>query len=164
MKPRLAVYAGSFDPPTTGHLWMIKQGAMMFDNLIVAIGVNPNKKYLFSLDDRMEMLEKITSFDRGIKIDNYPHKFLIAYAKEMKAQFILRGIRSIADYEFETTMRNLNGDFEPNITTVFLMPPREIRDISSSVIKGLIGPNGWEEIVKSYIPPEVMNYLKKAAQ
>ena len=128
-----AIYAGSFDPPTNGHLWMIEQGARLFGELIVAIGVNPDKEYTFSLDERVEVLKNITRKCQNIRIDTFENQFLVDYARSVGAAYILRGIRSESDYEYERAMRNINSDLDPNIVTVFLMPPREIAEINSSI-------------------------------
>jgi len=149
------VYAGSFDPPTNGHLWMIQQGATLFDELIVAIGINPEKKYTFSLDERFEMLKEITKRCQNTEVDTYENQFLVNYASSVGACYILRGIRTEGDYENERGMRNINSDLNPNILTVFLMPPREISEITSSFVKGLIGPEGWEKIIQKYIPEPI---------
>lgn len=156
------IYAGSFDPPTNGHLWMIEQGARLFDVLIVAIGINTAKEYTFSLDERVEMLRSITKQCRNIKIETFVNQFLVNYTKSIEACYILRGIRSEGDYEYERVMRNINSDLDPNILTVFLIPPREIAEISSSFVKGLVGPEGWEKTVKKYVPePVYKKFLEK---
>jgi len=145
------IYAGSFDPPTNGHLWMIEQGARLFDVLIVAMGTNPDKKYTFSLETRVEMLRDITKPYRNTKVDTFGNQFLVNFAKSVGASYILRGIRSENDYEYERVMRHLNSDLNPDILTVFLMPPREITEISSSFVKGLVGLEGWEKPVEKYV-------------
>jgi pantetheine-phosphate adenylyltransferase len=151
----MAVYAGSFDPLTVGHLWMIEQGVELFDRLVVAIGINPKKKCTFTLEERLGMVRQSTQQYQNLQVASFGDQFLIAYAQSMGATFILRGIRSESDYEFERVMRNINGDLNPEITTVFLMPPRVIAEVSSSMVKGLIGPEGWEEIVRQYVPKPV---------
>jgi pantetheine-phosphate adenylyltransferase len=156
---RVGVYASSFDPLTTGHLWMIEEGVKVFDRLIVGIGVNPEKRYTFSIEERVAMVKASTRQFKNLKVEAFGHQFLIKYAESLKAGFILRGIRSESDYEFERVMRNINGDLNEEITTVFLMPPRGIAEISSSMVKGLIGPAGWEKIVKEYVPQPVNDQL-----
>jgi len=159
---RKGVYAGSFDPPTNGHLWMIEQGAQIFDELIVAIGINPAKEYAFSFDERVEMLRKLTKQYHNVTVDSFENEFLVNYAKSVGADYVLRGIRSQGDYEYERVMRNINSDLNPNIMTVFLMPPREIAEVSSSFVKGLIGPKGWEKTIMKYVPePVYARFLKK---
>lgn len=156
---RTAVYAGSFDPPTNGHLWMIEQGLELFDHLYVAIGSNPSKTYTFSVGERISMLEaSLPSCDR-LTISHFDNRYLVDYAKKVEAGYILRGIRSPDDYEYERVMRHINGDMTPEITTIFLMPPRDIAELSSSMIKGLTGPSGWQDIVKRYVPTPVMECL-----
>lgn len=156
---RLGVYAGSFDPLTIGHLWMIEQGAQLFEQLIVAVGVNPDKKQTFSVEDRLSMLRESCSSFRNVSVASFSNLYLIDYAESVGATHILRGIRSAADFEFERTMRNINGDLDPKICTVFLMPPRDIAEVSSSMVKGLIGPQGWRGIVKKYVPAPVYRRL-----
>jgi len=156
------VYAGSFDPPTNGHLWMIEQGARLFDELVVAVGINPDKRYAFSVDERIEMLKEITKPYSNIIVDSFEKKFLVDYAKLVGANYILRGIRSERDYTNERDMRYINSDLNPEIITIFLIPPREIAEVSSSSVKGLVGPDGWEEIIKKYVPkPVYKKFLKK---
>jgi len=158
---RTAVYAGSFDPPTNGHLWMIERGLELFDRLIVAIGNNPSKHYTFTVDHRIRLLrESVPSCER-LTIAHFDNRFLVDYALSMGAQYILRGIRSSDDYEYERVMRHINSDMAPEITTTFLMPPRDIAELSSSMIKGLIGPQGWEEIVRRYVPVPVFEALSQ---
>lgn len=157
---RIAVYAGSFDPLTYGHIWMVEQGLTMFDRLIVAIGTNPSKSYTFSHGQRIEMLQTTLGHLPNLVIDEFHNRFLVDYAKGAGAQFILRGIRSPADYEYERVMRQINSDMAPEITTVFLMPPRDIAEVSSSMIKGLIGPDGWEEQTRRYVPVTVFEMLR----
>ena len=156
---RTAVYAGSFDPPTNGHLWMIERGLEMFDQLIVAIGSNPAKHYSFSVEERLEMLRASTPASPRLVIAHFDNRYLVDYAKKMDAAYILRGIRSPNDYEYERVMRHINSDMAPEITTVFLMPPRDIAELSSNMIKGLTGPTGWEETVRRYVPDAVFHAL-----
>ncbi len=161
MKESLAVYAGTFDPLTVGHLWMIEQGAALFSDLMVAVGINPEKHCMFSVDERLEMLQRSANQLTNVRVSNFTNQFLIAYARSVGARFVLRGIRNESDYEYERVMRNLNGDLGPDITTVFLMPPREIAEVSSSMVKGLVGPEGWETVVKNYVPKPVFEKLKE---
>lgn len=156
---RTAVYAGSFDPPTNGHLWMIERGLEMFDRLIVAIGSNPSKSYSFTVDERLDFLRESTCSCERLEIAHFDNRYLVDYAKKMDAKYVLRGIRSPNDYEYERVMRHINADMAPEITTVFLMPPRDIAELSSSMIKSLTGPHGWEETVRRYVPGPVFGAL-----
>lgn len=150
-----AVYAGSFDPITNGHLWMIEQGSRMFDELFVAIGINADKKYLFSLDDRMAMLRDAVKSFQNVTVASFENLFLVHYARQVSAGFILRGIRNEVDYGYERGMRYINAELNGDVLTTFLMPPREYAEISSSFVKGLVGPAGWEDVVAKYVPPAV---------
>lgn len=154
-KIRRGVYAGSFDPITNGHMYMIQEGAKLFDELIVAIGINPDKSYTFKLDERMEFLSACTKGIPNVRLDHFSNSFLVHYAREAGASHILRGIRNPNDYEYERGMRYINADLNPEVASVFLIPPREIAEVSSSFVKGLVGPRGWQKIVKQYLPPPV---------
>jgi pantetheine-phosphate adenylyltransferase len=158
---RLGVYAGSFDPVTIGHVWMIEEGVKMFDSLVVAIGINPDKHYKFSLAERLDMLRESLEKYRNVSVTSFSNRYLIDYAQSIKATHILRGIRAATDYEYERAMRNINGDLDPAICTVFLMPPRDIAEVSSSMVRGLVGPNGWQKVVKTYVPGPVYRRLLK---
>jgi pantetheine-phosphate adenylyltransferase len=155
------VYAGSFDPLTIGHLWMIEQGVRLFDHLTVAVGVNPDKKYTFPVEDRLAMLRESTTQFPNVSVASFSNRYLIHYAQLIGATHILRGIRTESDYEFERMMRNINGDLDAGICTVFLMPPRGIAEVSSSMVRGLIGPVGWRKIVRKYVPNPVYTRLLK---
>lgn len=146
------IYAGTFDPPTNGHLWMMEQGVRIFDKFVVAIGINPKKQTAFSLEERTGMLRDLTKHHSNTSISSFKDKYLVHYAQSIHATHILRGIRNLTDYEYECAMMNINADLNPEIKTVFLMPPRELIEVSSSTVKGLVGPFGWEEVVRKYIP------------
>jgi len=149
------VYAGSFDPLTHGHMYMIREGSKLFDELIVSIGINAAKNYTFTLEERLKLLRESVKDLDNVKIDTFENRFLIKYAEEMGCKYILRGIRNESDYEFERTMRNVNGDLNPEISTIFLMPTRQIAEVSSSFVKGLVGPQGWQTVIKSFVPKPV---------
>jgi len=161
---RRAVYAGSFDPLTMGHLHMIREGARLFDEVIVAVGVNPGKKYTFTLDERLVLLKKCIAGLKNVRLGHFENKFLVEYAREVGAHYVLRGIRNAHDFEFERTMRQVNGDIDPQIATVFLMPPRELSEVSSSFVKGLVGPKGWPRVVKPYLPAPIYREFVKRFQ
>jgi pantetheine-phosphate adenylyltransferase len=161
IKEKIAVYAGSFDPPTNGHLWMIEQGSKMFDKLIVTVGINPDKKSTFLIKERLEMLQKSVKNFPNVSFTSFDNKFLVDYAKQVGADYILRGVRNSADFNFEQAMSNVNRDINSNITTILLMPPRELCEISSSFVKSLIGPDGWQDVVCKYVPEPVFDKFKE---
>ena len=140
---------------------MIRRGLELFDRLIVAIGTNPEKSYSFTVDERLQLLRDSLPSCERMSIAHFDNRYLVDYAKEQSAAYILRGVRSADDYEYERVMRNINADLAPEITTIFLMPPRDIAELSSSMVKGLIGPEGWEETVCRYVPDPVFQALKK---
>ena len=157
MSKTIAIYAGSFDPITNGHVWMIEEAAKLFDTLIVAIGVNPVKQPTFSLKQRLDAIYASVSHlktkgGEAIVVDSYLNRFLVDYAQAMNATHIVRGIRSSADFEYERGMRQINADLKPSIHSVFLIPPRELSEVSSSFVKSLVGPQGWQDLVKKYVP------------
>ena len=164
---RRAIYAGSFDPITDGHLWMIQNGFEICDELTIAVGFNPDKKYMFTLSERVSMIESIIKKEyKGhgssyINVVSFENEMLIDYAVRTGHDFILRGIRNESDYEFERVMRYINDDIDTRIITFYLMPPRPLAEVSSSMVKGLVGLNGWEKIVRKYVHPIVLNELEE---
>jgi len=154
-----AVYAGSFDPVTNGHLWMIREAVELFDELVVAVGVNPDKRCTFSVEERVELLRAVTrGFDK-LKVDVFENQFLVNYAQSVGANYIVRGIRTASDYEYERTMRYINSDLQSDITTILLLPPREYAEVSSTMVKGMVGPRGWEQVIRHYVPEPVYRKL-----
>lgn len=154
-----AVYAGSFDPVTNGHLWMIREAVELFDELVVAIGVNSEKHCTFTVEERLEMLTAVTHGFKKLRVDVFSNQFLVNYAQAVDANYIVRGIRTGTDYEYERTMRYINTDLHPDITTIFLLPPREYAEVSSTMVKGLVGPRGWESVIRQYVPEPVYHKL-----
>ena len=134
---------------------MVEYGCRLFDELVVAIGVNPEKHYLFSLDERLSMLGEMTDGYANVTVSSFENLFLVHYARQVGAGFILRGIRNEQDYGYERGMRYVNAEFDGGIQTVFLIPPRELVEVSSSFVKGLVGPAGWQAVVGRYVPEPV---------
>ena len=141
---------------------MIEEAAALFDELIVALGVNPEKRCAFSVEERVQMLRSCTAALPTVRVETFTNQYLIHFARTQRASFIVRGIRSGTDYEYERVMRNINGDLDADITTVFLMPPRDIAEVSSSMVKGLVGPQGWPKMVQPYLPRAVYTQFVKA--
>jgi len=162
---RIAVYSGSFDPPTNGHAWMIQTASQLFDKLYVAVGTNPGKRYMFTVDERVEMLERLflkpafgekAVIINNVSICSFENEYLIPFARSIGANYIVRGIRSEPDYQFERSMKDVNDElFNPGIETIYLMPPSKLQSISSSTVKGLIGYSMWENVVKKFVPRSV---------
>ena len=157
---RIGIYAGSFDPPTNGHLWMIQRGAEMFDELVVVLAVNPDKRGLFSLEKRQELMASLLAvLPSHVRLATVERGFLVDFAREVGAGFLLRGIRNTQDFEYEKSMARMNARMESDIRTVFLMPPGELEEISSSMVKGFIGVDGWQRWVRSCVPPCVFDAI-----
>jgi pantetheine-phosphate adenylyltransferase len=149
---RRGVYAGSFDPITKGHVWVIEQGAGLFDELVVAVGHNPEKSSTFTVEEREAFLREVSQEWPNVRVTSFSHRFLIHFAQDQGANYLLRGLRNPIDFENEQVMRIVNADLDPEIATVFVMPPRKYAELSSSFVKGLVGPEGWEKVVKPYVP------------
>jgi len=135
---RRAIYPGSFDPVTNGHLDIIARGCKLFDEIIISILVNPEKQPFFTVDERREMLNEVLSvLDRGqctLRVDSF-EGLLVHYAVEQQAEAIVRGIRAISDYEYELQMALMNRRLEPSIETVFMMPAEAYSYVSSRLVK-----------------------------
>jgi pantetheine-phosphate adenylyltransferase len=161
-----ALYALSGDPPTNGHAWVINEIAKIADEIHIALAANPEKKYMFTEESRVVMLRAITSHikDKRIAIHDLRNQFLVHFAKEVGATHLVRGIRSVKDYEYERTMAHVNSKLEPSVTTWFLFPPPELEAVSSSFIKGLVGLQGWETVAAQYVHPYVLKKLIETLQ
>src|SRR5947199_364444 len=135
---RRAIYPGSFDPVTNGHLDIIQRGCKLFDEIIVAILVNAEKKAFFTIDERLAILgEVLQTIDRGdcrVTVDSF-EGLLVEYAAQQQANAIVRGIRAISDYEYELQMALMNRRLQPRLETVFMMPAEEYSYVSSRLVK-----------------------------
>jgi pantetheine-phosphate adenylyltransferase len=129
-----AIYPGSFDPPTNGHLDLIERGSKIFDELVVAILRNPEKSPLFSLADRRKMLEAMTSDFENVTVDTFDG-LTVDYALKVEARAILRGIRAVSDYEYELQMALMNRKLQPGLETVFMMPADKYSYLSSRLVR-----------------------------
>jgi len=129
-----AIYPGSFDPPTNGHLDLIDRGSKIFDELVVAILRNPEKNPLFSLADRRKMLEAMTADFDNVSVDTFDG-LTVDYALKVEARAILRGIRAISDYEYELQMALMNRKLQPGLETVFMMPAEKYSYLSSRLVR-----------------------------
>ena len=154
--PVVAIYPGSFDPITNGHLDLIERGSRLADRLILAILRNERKQPLFSVHERMEMLRDVVSAYPNVEVDFFTG-LLVEYASEKKANLILRGIRAISDYEYELQMALMNRRLAPDIETVFLMASEAYSFISSHMVKEVIRLGGN---ISGLVPPLVEAKLK----
>jgi pantetheine-phosphate adenylyltransferase len=139
--PTLAVYPGSFDPLTNGHVDIISRGARLFDRIIVAILVNAEKDPLFSMDERVDIARAVFRDQRNVEVDTFDG-LLVDYVARRGAQVIVRGLRAVSDFEFEFQMALMNQRLKPQIETVFMMPAEQYTYISSRLIKEVFSLGG----------------------
>jgi pantetheine-phosphate adenylyltransferase len=147
----VAIYPGSFDPITNGHLDLIQRGSHLFDTLIVSILRNETKQPLFSIEERIEMLLEVVHVYPNVEVDSFDG-LLVDYATEHSATVLLRGIRAISDYEYELQMALMNRRLRPEIETVFMMANEAYSFISSRLVKEVFGLGGN---ISGLVPPSV---------
>ncbi|MGD0922975.1 MAG: pantetheine-phosphate adenylyltransferase [Terriglobia bacterium] len=152
-----AIYPGSFDPLTHGHLDLIERASQLFDQLVVAVLTNLEKAPLFSLEERVEMLREVTAGMPNVSVDTFSG-LLVDYAMKKKARVILRGIRAFTDYEYELQMALMNRQLQPNLETVFLTPAQAYSHISSRLVKEIFQHGGS---VSGLVPPVVEQRLRQ---
>ena len=140
----LAVYPGSFDPLTNGHVDIISRGARLFDRIIVAILVNAEKSPLFTMDERVEITRSVFETHPNVEVDTFDG-LLVDYVERRNAQVIVRGLRAVSDFEFEFQMALMNQRLKPKIETVFMMPAEQYTYISSRLIKEVFSLGGRVE-------------------
>ena len=157
MHKGLAIYPGSFDPPTNGHLDLIERGAKIFEELVVAILRNPEKTPMFSVGERLGMLRELTAGLKHVRIATFDG-LMVEYAKSLGATCILRGIRAISDYEYELQMALMNRKLEPTLETVFMMPADKYSYISSRLVREVAQAGGP---VKGLVPEVVEQKLRE---
>jgi pantetheine-phosphate adenylyltransferase len=154
----VALYPGTFDPLTNGHLDLIKRSVRMFDKVVVAIFESPMKGPLFSVEERRRLIEASTQGLSNIEIDTFSNTLLVFYAKQRQAHVIVRGLRAIADFEYEFQMTLMNRRLDEDIETVFLMPREEYTYVASRLIKEVAAYGGN---VEELVPPPVALALKE---
>jgi pantetheine-phosphate adenylyltransferase len=152
-----AIYPGTFDPPTNGHLDLIERSAKLFDVLIVAVGESMEKKPLFTLEERLNMLRELCAQYPNVEVSHFDG-LLVNFAKEVGAKVIIRGLRAISDFEYEMQMALMNRKLAPNIETLFLMTSEKWSFLSSSLVKEIALLGGC---IKDLVPPIVENYLRE---
>jgi len=156
-KKRIALYPGSFDGLTYGHIDIIKRASLLFDLLIIGVAHNPQKKPCFSVKERMEMLKKATGNLPNVEVRDFKG-LTVNFARSIGARFIVRGLRAISDFEFEIQLALLNRQIDREIETVFLATSTEYIFLSSSAVKDVVLHNGR---VTNFVPDYVENALRK---
>ena len=152
-----AIYPGSFDPPTHGHLDLIRRGSRLFEHLAVSLLINQDKDALFTVPERVEMLKSVTRDIPNISVETFSG-LLVRYAAQKKSIVVLRGIRAFSDFEYELEMALMNRQLEPQVETMFLMPAASYLHVSSRLVKEIAQYGGS---VKELVPPEVEEKLKQ---
>jgi pantetheine-phosphate adenylyltransferase len=155
--PKIAVYPGSFDPPTNGHLDVLRRAAKLAGTLYVAVATNTAKDPLFSVEERVGLLEQITAGMPNVKIDCFDG-LLVEYARQVGASAIFRGLRAVSDFEYEFQMALTNRRLNAEVETLFLMPSQDYSYLSSNMIKE-VGRLGGD--LSPFVPPEVAKLMKQ---
>lgn len=152
---KIAVYPGSFDPTTNGHLDIIKRSGLLFDKVIVAVLNNPNKQPLFSVKERVDLLKKTCNDMENVEIDSFSG-LLIDYAKSKNACAIVKGLRAVSDFEYELQMAHMNKKLNPNIETIFIMTNSRYSYLSSSLVKEVARFGGC---IRGLVPEIIENEI-----
>lgn len=158
MMTRIALFPGSFDPLTNGHLNTIERSSKLFDKVIIGVFVNTNKKSLFSLEEKMLLIKQATSFLTNVEVVAQESTLTVEAAKKLGASFLIRGIRSVKDYEYERDIAAMNHHLAPELETVFLLADEKYAHISSSLLKEVLQFGGD---VSTYLPLVVSEALNQ---
>ncbi|HEY8924253.1 MAG TPA: pantetheine-phosphate adenylyltransferase [Polyangia bacterium] len=156
-QPRIAVYPGTFDPITNGHVYILKRSLKIFDRLVVALAVNPRKSPLFSVEERREMILEAIDRDPRIEVDAF-EGLLVDYMRRRGATSVIRGLRALADFEYEFQAAHMNRHLAPEVETIFLMTSEESFYVSSSLVKEVALMGGD---VSRMVPPPVAAALAR---
>jgi pantetheine-phosphate adenylyltransferase len=160
MGDRTAVYPGSFDPITYGHLDILYRGLKIFDKIIIAVAKNIEKNPLFTVEERMEMIRETLKGSENVIVDSF-EGLLVDYLRKINAKFVIRGLRAMSDFDYEFQMASVNRTLNPDIDTIFMMTSRDFFFISSRTVKEVASYGGS---VKEFVPPNVEKRLKEKFQ
>ena len=141
LNPRVAVYTGTFDPIHLGHLDIIQRGSQLYDRLIVGVGINPDKSTLFSIEERVKLVEAVTADFGNVEVKPFTG-LAVQFVRGLRAAIMLRGLRTLSDMEYEFTMSLMNLNLDPGIETVFLMAKEEFSHVSSSFLRQIAALGG----------------------
>lgn len=148
---KIAVFPGSFDPITTGHLELVNRALPLFDEVVVAIGLNSKKKYLFSLEQRLEWLHKVFQHQPKVRVEHF-EGLTVKFCKEINANFMLRGLRNASDFDYEKTISQLNATIGDGLETVFLISSPLYSHVSSTIVREIIRAGGD---ASQFLPNEI---------
>ena len=151
---KIAIYPGTFDPFTNGHMSLVERGLKLFDSLIIAVGQNPSKKYLFDVDERIAQIKEVVSVFDNVEVERFDG-LLVDYAKKRNVDVVIRGLRAVSDFEYELQLALMNRKLNRNLETVFLMPALRYIFLSSTIIKEAASFGGD---VSDLVPP----YIERA--
>ena len=154
---KIAIYPGSFDPLTNGHLDIINRAALIFENIVIAVASNSEKDTLFTKDERVEIISEATSSIENARVESF-NGLLVDYAKKNNVFTIIRGLRTLSDFEYEFRMAIMNRSLDSSVETVFLMTDEKYGHISSSFVKEIYNLDGD---VSSFVPNIALSYLNK---
>jgi len=154
---QVAIYAGSFDPPTYGHLDLVDRAAKLFPKVVVALGIHPTRHPAFSVEERLELMSKLCAPYANVEVDSFDG-LLIEYGKRIGARVIVRGLRAATDFEYELQIAHANADLRPEIDTIFLPTRTNYGFISASLVREIASHGGD---VSRYAPPEVCSALAR---
>lgn len=157
MNSKIAIYPGTFDPITNGHLDVIQRAATIFENVIMAVAVNPTKTPLFTVEERMEMIREAVKDIPNTSVDRI-EGLLVDYAEKKQIQVVIRGLRAITDFEYELQMAQVNRKLSNNLITVFMMPDERYSYLNSSVVKEIASYGGS---IDCFVPKNVREQLMK---
>jgi pantetheine-phosphate adenylyltransferase len=176
---RVCVYPGTFSPITLGHEWIIEEALKIFDVVNVLVAFNKLKRSVFSLEERMDLVEKVTKkFEGKINVIKSVDRYTVDISRDIGATHIIRGIRSGIDFDYERTIDLINRDIthgitgnsittiydsrEVSISTIYMTPPRQLSEVSSSMVMSLVGFDGWIDVVKNYVSLPVLLAIQEA--
>lgn len=155
--PKIAIYPGSFDPVTFGHLDILERAAVLFDKVVIALAINPGKKPLFSLEERRDMILEATTHLPNVEIAE-TEGLMVDFARQIGAVALIRGLRAVSDFEYEFQMALMNRKLEPRLITVFLMPHDNYTYLNSTIVREVANFGGD---VSQFVPPGVARRLKE---
>lgn len=153
---KTAVFPGSFDPITTGHVDLVRRAVPMFDKIVVAVGINSQKKYLYTLEERLEFLRKVFADEPKVEIGSF-EGLTAHYCNKIGARYLLRGLRNASDFDYEKTISQLNGIVGEGLETFFLISQPEFSHISSTIVREIIKGGGD---ASPFLPEEVVKELR----